>query len=414
MTLSRVLLLSLAALAAACGDSSRPALISPSVPVALTSSYTGQYRVISCGNLCGWVGPSWPFSMTIGGTSDVPSATLRTEPWGLEATLTGRRQPDGLMIFTGTAAGAGYVTGASFDVVVREDSERGLIGTFSYSATRTPEPSMLVTAEIVSAARGSSAPVVQDFSGTWVGGGRGERLCTSDWGCTDPTFGLLLARQASGYAGLAQVRTRGAQRLAVPVTGTVEGASLVLRGSVPKAPGQLLDIGHELRRLALRILPSGEMVGDYELVEYQGSYFSTFRGALLAGSKRPSVPSDSVTGSWYGWMLHETCSGDCQSIHSTSLPITLTQSGSQIDGRYANEFQITGSVSGGSFVLEGGDTTPGCLAKTGTVCSESLRIVVTGIDAWGVMSGTASHTWNGKFDNYTKSGRLWNFTRQIQ
>jgi hypothetical protein len=352
--------------------------------------------------------------LTIGGTIEAPTATMRTEPWGLEATLTGLRQPDGTLILKGAAAGSGAVSGASFDVVVREDAERGLTGTFSYLVTRASQPDMTVTGEIVSASRGSTAPASQDFSGTWTGGGRDERLCTSDWGCVNPAFGLILVRQGAGYTGLAQVRRLSAQRMAIPVTGSIEGGALVLRGSVPKAPGHTLDIGQEFRRLALRILPSGEMVGDFELVEHQATLFSTKRGALLAGTRRPSAPSGSASGSWYGWMLHESCSGDCQSMHAMSVPITLTHAGSRVDGMYASEFELTGSISGGSFVLEGGDTNPGCLAKSGTVCSESLRIAVTGIDEWGVMSGTASHTWNGRYDVYTKSGRLWNFTRQIQ
>lgn len=80
---------------------------------------------------------------------------------------------------------------------------------------------------------------------------------------------------------------------------------------------------------------------------------------------------------------------------------------------YLRSFALTGTVSGSRLVLAGGITQP-CIAKSGKPCSESLRIVMTGIDEWGVMSGTATHTWDGQFDTYTKSGRLWNFTRQIQ
>jgi hypothetical protein len=304
-------------------------------------------------------------------------------------------------------------SGAEFDLVIKEDAALGLSGSFSYLARRSGQPDMSVTAEIVSAATGSPAAPSQDFSGTWVTSGRHERLCTSDWGCFDPSAGIFLVKQGSGYAGLVQLRALTGQRMSIGLNGTVEGGSLVLRGSVPRAPGGLLDIAQDIR-LALRILPSGEMAGDYERFEYQSNTTSSSRGALLAGSRRPNAPVGGLNGEWYGWVLHEACTGDCRSLHASSFPITLTQSGAAVEGMYATEFPMTGTASGTAFVIEGGDTNPGCVAKSGTVCSESLKFVITGIDEWGMLSGTASHTWNGKFEVYTKTGRLWNYARQIK
>ena len=416
MKLNRVLLFALAALALACGGPGpSPSPTAPGPPAVNSTTYTGQYRMTSCGSLCGYVGAGWPFTLTITRNGDARTVVLKTEPWGLEATLSGQEQPGGVLVLKGTAPGvSSAVTGADFDIVIKEDAAQGLSGSFSYLARRTGQPNMSVTAEIVSASVTAPTPVSQDFSGTWVTSGRHERLCTSEWGCTDPSLGIFLVRQGAGYAGLAQLRTLGTQRMSIGVTGTVEGGALVLRGSVPKSPGQLLDIGQEVTRLALRILPSGEIAGDYELAEYQGSISHANRGALFGGSRRPNAPAASLNGEWYGWVLHESCTGDCRSLHSSNFRVTLTQSGSSVQGMYATEFPMAGTVSGATFVVEGGDTTPGCVAKSGTVCSESLRFVITGIDEWGMLSGTASHTWNGKFEVYTKTGRLWNYSRQIK
>jgi hypothetical protein len=413
MKLDRVVPLAFTALVAACGGPSSPSSPNtPVVPALNSTTYAGHYRVTSCGSLCGYVGPSWPFTLTITKNGDARTAVIRTEPFGLEATLTGREQSPGTIVFTGSAPGvSSLVTGADFDVVIQE-SASGVAGSLSYLVRRVGQSNMSFTGEITSAAVTGAATPAQDFSGTWVTGGRAERLCTSDWGCVDPGLGVVLLRAGSGYVGLAQLRSLGAQPISIGVAGTVEGASLVLRGSVPKAPGQLLDVGQDLR-LALRILPSGEIAGDYELVEYQSTYAATQRGAVMAGTRRPSMPSGSFTGTWRGWILHESCTGDCRSLHAGNFSVTLSQSGAAVNGMYATEFPMTGTASGASLILEGGDTNPGCVAKSGTVCSESLRLVVTGVDQWG-MSGTGSHTWNGKYETYTKTGQLWNFTRRIE
>lgn len=417
MTLNRVVLVSLAAMATACGGSTPTTPVTPggpSAPVVNSTTYSGLYKVTSCGSLCGYIGEGWPFTLTVTKNGDARTAVLRTEPWGLEATLSGNAQPTGTVTLKGSAPGVSAdVIGADFDVVIQE-SAGGIAGSFSYLARRAAQPNMTLTAEITSVAVTGPAVPSQDFSGTWVSSGRTERLCTSDWGCTDPIFGVVLVRQGSGYVGLAQLDRISAQRMSIGVSGTVEGGALVLRGSVPKAPGQTLDVGQEYARLALRIQLSGELTGDYELVEYQSTRSSTLRGALRAGTRRADAPAGGFNGRWDGWILHESCVGDCRSLHAGRFSVTMSQSGVSVSGMYASEVPMSGTASGASLIIEGGDTNPGCLAKSGTVCSEDLRLVITGIDEWGTLSGTGSHTWNGKFEHYTKTGQLWNFTRRIQ
>ena len=409
----RLALLLMIPLASACGGSTPTSPAPPPAPASTSTTYAGTYRVTACGSLCGYAGEGWPFTLTVTKNGDARTAVMRTEPWGLEATLTGQHA-NGVTTLRGTAPGVSAdVIGADFDVVIQE-STNGIAGSFSYLARRTAQPNMAFSAEITSAAVTSAAPPSQDFAGTWVTSGRTERLCTSDWGCTDPALGVVLVRQGSGYVGIAQLERVSAQRMSIGVSGTMEGGMLVLRGSVPKAPGQTLDIGQEYTRLALRILQSGELAGDYELVEHQSTRSSTLRGALRAGTRRPNAPAGSFDGRWYGWILHESCVGDCRSLHAGNFSVTMSQSGLSVSGMYASEFPMNGTASGGSLIFEGGDTTPGCLAKSGTVCSENLRLVITGVDQWGTLSGTGSHTWNGRFEHYTKTGRLWNFSRRIE
>lgn len=410
----RLALLLMASLASACGGSTPTSPAPPPAPTSTSTTYAGTYRVTSCGSLCGYAGEGWPFTLTLTKNGDARTAVLRTEPWGLEATLSGQAQPGGTVMLAGSAPGvSAFVTGADVDLVIQE-SASGIAGSFSYLARLTGQPNMAFNAEITSAAVTAPAPSSQDFAGTWVTSGRTERLCTSDWGCTDPALGILLVRQGQGYVGIAQLDRVSAQRMSIGVSGTVENGTLVLRGSVPKAPGQTLDVGQEYARLALRILPSGELAGDYELVEYQSTRASTLRGALRAGTRRPNAPASGFNGRWYGWILHESCVGDCRSLHAGNFSVTMSQSGPSVSGMYASEFPMSGTASGASLIFEGGDTNPGCLAKSGTVCSENLRLVITGIDQWGTLSGTGSHTWNGKFEHYTKTGRLWNFSRRIE
>jgi hypothetical protein len=372
--------------------------------------------MLTCSGCDGFEGLNWGFSLTLSRTGDTYAATLHVEPWGFDAALTGSRAPDGSLVLSGPApAISASLLGADFrDVVLREDAAGGLTGTFRYAAHRAEGLSATATAEIASATQGTRPPAAS-FAGAWAGTGRANNRCTSDWGCTDPAFGLILVQQGTGYTGFFDL-IRAGHRVALAVSGSEKDGTLVLTGSVPPPAGMPQGIAHEVTRLALRLDPSGSLIGDYEYREFQSGTTDVKSGAIVSGTRRSTPAQSSFQGEWLGEYVQRHCTGDClgPSINTYDIPLTLTQSGAVVRGRYATEFELKGSAAGGRLVLEGGDENPGCVTKDGRVCSERLKITVTRIDQWGVMSGTAEHTWNGKYDRWTKSGELWKLARQIR
>lgn len=424
MTSSKSAALGLILFISACGSPTRPSPASPAVPdtpavTTKTIIYTGNYLMTSCGGCASWEGQFWRFTLTITQVGDTYSARMQTEPWNLDAALTGVRRPDGMLVFSGSAgpvSGNPLMLGAEFrDVIVREDAELGVAGTFTYTTLKPDGPGAVITATISSGSGGPAAPPMPSVSGAWSGSARHSGTCSSDFGTCDLTYSLLVVQEGQSYAAFWDFDA--GPRIALVLTGSDAGGSIVLQGSAAGPDGIAPDRNVDVRRLALRVGSSGSLAGEYDYTVRQGSFTRNVTGVLLSGARRViEVSPGPFHGEWKGDYVTRTCSGDCQSfrVSTSGLPLTLTQAGAVVQGQYASEFTLSGTASGTSLVLEGGDQTPNCVAKHGGPCTERLRIVITSIDQWGVMSGTVEYTWNGKFDLSVKTGELWRMARQVR
>ena len=409
--------------AGACGSPDRgqapvsPAAPDPPVVAPRTTSYTGHYRMTSCLGCDSWGGTYWRFTLTVSQVGDTCTARMSLEPWMLQATLTGVRRSDGALDMTGTAGPvSSLVLGAEFkDVVVREDPALGLVGTFTYTTLAPTGPGATILAEIPSATSGQAPPIAGTAAGFWTGDGRDDQVCQSDWGCGAPTFGLQIVEEAGSYKAFWDYKGRGG-RIALALAGTkADSGDLVFQGSLP-GPADVTNANVAVQRLAVRVDPSGVLTGDYDYTQDLGYTARRFTGALLSGTRSVVTLSPGpFEGEWEGRFVERTCVGDCPYFHVSTggLELALNQVGAAVTGEVLREFPVSGTASGTSLVLEGGRENPGCTAKHGGTCSEHLRIVVTSIDRWGVMSGTAEHTDNGPYERSTLSGELWCMTRQI-